>query len=346
MTRRPVVRVWPLCAFAALAMGCEGSSPEAAAPAVNTSSMAASAPTEGSPGAGVVGGALGGAIGGPSNQTVSRMTPINLPETTGTARQNSIIRLEVTEAGFFPAGRALSKGRRHYTVSLRGTSRSDGGQLLGGSKGDDVVVDAQQFVFAQNERGCLSKPEFDVAGVPNQFQSSITFPAGKATEGRLTFLLPEDTQRVRVLIAPAGSDGLAVPAGADFTPSWPAPIHTITDGTTLRVLVLPRAATPPTLPAPGRGKEHVVLDVVVQNLSKEQGIEFQPSQQLRLMNAGDEFIEASEVTERLGCRMDDGESIPPGQVRRLMAVYEMPVGGAHRLHYRGFEKEETIVAIR
>jgi hypothetical protein len=29
-----------------------------------------------------------------------------------------------------------------------------------------------------------------------------------------------------------------------------------------------------------------------------------------------------------------------------MAVYEMPVGGARRLHYRGFEKEETIVAIR
>ena len=85
---------------------------------------------------------------------------------------------------------------------------------------------------------------------------------------------------------------------------------------------------------------------MIQNLSKDQGVEFQPSQQLRLMNPAGEFIEASAATEKLGCRMDDGESIPPGQVRRVMAVYEMPVSGARRLHYRGFEKEEAIVAIR
>ena len=35
-------------------------------------------------------------------------------------------------------------------------------------------------------------------------------------------------------------EALAVPAGDDFTPTWPAPVGRIEDGTTLRVLVLPR----------------------------------------------------------------------------------------------------------
>jgi hypothetical protein len=252
----------------------------------------------------------------------------------------------VTEAGFFPAGRTTSPGRRYYTVSLRGISRSDRGQLMGASKGDDVLIDARRFVFAQNERGCLSRPEFNVAGVPNLFGDSMTFSPSKEVEGRLTFLVPDDTERVRVLIAPAGSDGLAVPAGADFQPAWPKPIHTIDDGSTLRVLVLPLAALPSGLLQAATGREHIVLDVVVQNLGKDQGIEFQPSQQLRLMDPAGKFVQASAATKQLGCRMDDGEVIPPGQVRRLMAVYEMPAGVARRLHYRGFEKEEAVVDIK
>jgi hypothetical protein len=269
-----------------------------------------------------------------------------LPKVAGGPHQNAILRLEVTEAGFFPAGRTTSPGRRYYTVSLRGISRSDSGQLMGASKGDDVLIDARRFIFAQNERGCLARPEFNVPGVPNAFGDAITFSPSKEVEGRLTFLVPDDTERVRVLIAPAGSDGLAVPAGADFTPAWPKPIHTIDDGTMLRVLVLPRPALPLALPPAATGREYVVLDVVVWNLGKDQGIEFQPSQQLRLMDQAGKFVQASAATKQLGCRMDDGEVIPPGQVRRLTAVYEMPVRGARRLHYRGFGREEAIVDIK
>jgi hypothetical protein len=271
---------------------------------------------------------------------------ISLPKVAGNPKENAILRLEVTEAGFFPAAGAPSPGRRYYTVTLRGTSRSASGQLLGGSKGDDVMIDVRKFVFAQNDRGCLSQPELDVTAVPNLFGDSMTFSPSKPIEGRLTFLVPEDSERVRVLIAPAGSDGLAVPAGPDFTPAWPKPIDTIEDGTTMKILVLPTPAVPPGLPAAAAGREYVALDVVVQNLKKDEGIEFQPSQQLRLMDPAGKFVMASTATQQLGCRMNDSEVIPPGQARRLMAVYEMPAGAARRLHYRGFEKEEAIVAIR
>jgi hypothetical protein len=316
MTRKLVVQACVLCVLACAAAGCSSSPASGAAPA-----------------------------DAPPGPEQSGKVVIALPKAAGGPRENAILRLEVTEAGFFPAG-ARSAGRRYYTVGLRGTSRSESGQLLGAAKGDDVVIDARRFVFGQNEHGCLSQPEFDVTGVPNSFGDSITFSPSKSIEGRLTFLVPEDTRRIRVLIAPAGADGLAVPAGADFTPAWPTPIHTIDDGTTLRVLVLPSPAPSQALPTPPAGREYVVLDVVVQNQGKEHGIEFQPSQQLRLMDPEGKFVMASATTQQLGCRMGDGEVIPPGHARRLLAVYEMPIGVRRRLHYRGFEKEEAVVEIR
>jgi hypothetical protein len=137
-----------------------------------------------------------------------------------------------------------------------------------------------------------------------------------------------------------------VPAGDDFKPAWPEPLHTIEDGTTMRILVLPSPATPAGLPPAAPGKELVMLDVVVQNLSADHGIEFQPSQQLRLIDAAGQFVMASPATQQIGCRMDDNDLIPPAQSRRVMAVYEMPAGTARRLQYRGFEKEETVVDLR
>lgn len=309
-----------LCALA-ISVGCGSASSDPAASNASAGAASAAAATTG----------VGQVVG--------------LPKVAGVPKDNSLLHLEVTEAGFFPAG-AASPGRRFYTVGLRGTSRSASAQLLGQSKGDDVMIDVRRFVFAQNDRGCISRPEMETTGVTNLFGDQMTFSPGKNTEGRLVFMVPNDTQRVRVLIAPAGADGLAVTAGPDFTPAWPKPIHTIDDGTTMKILVLPIPTLPAGLPPPSAGKELVVLDVVVQNLSAENGIEFQPSQQLRLMDASGAFVQAAPATQQLGCHMDDGDVIPPGQFRRLVAIYEMPAGGSRRLHYRGFETEEAIVDIR
>jgi hypothetical protein len=55
------------------------------------------------------------------------------------------------------------------------------------------------------------------------------------------------------------------------------------------------------------------------------------------------FVQPSPLTTQLGCRLDDGDVIPPGHTRRLQAVYDMPAGEPRRLQYRGFEKEEATV---
>jgi hypothetical protein len=242
--------------------------------------------------------------------------------------------MAVTEAGFDPAGPAAPPGLRYYTVGLRG---------IGRSRSNEFGLEFQPFVFAQNDRGCISRPLPDAPWLRHPFGRTAVFSVAKPTEGQLAFLVPDDTQRIRVLIAPASGDGLVVPAGEDFTPSWPAPVHTIEDGSTLRVLVLPNPAPSAALAPPAAGREHVVLDFVIENLKSTQGIDFQTSQQLRLAGPAGAFVQPSALTQQFGCRLDDGDVIPPGHLRRFLLVYEMPSGAPRRLQYRGFEVDEANV---
>jgi hypothetical protein len=255
----------------------------------------------------------------------------------GTLRQNSYLKLMATEAGFVdPPNRNPPTGQRYYTVGLRGTSRSR----------NDVAIEIRPFVYAQNERGCISKPEMNAPWLANPFGDAAVFSQSRMTDGQLAFAVPEDSQQVRVLITSADGQGLAIPAGRDFTPSWPTPVSTIEDGSTMRVMVLPKPDPSPALPAPAAGHEYLVLDFAVENLSSTQGVEFQTSQQLRLKGATGSFIQAAAVTNQIGCRLEDGDVIPPGHVRRFMVAYDMPAGAPVSLQYRGFELEEAVVDLQ
>ncbi len=276
----------------------------------------------------------------------STTLPPGPPSVTTAPRENGYLRLQVTEAGFWPTDRAAPPGLRYYTVGLRGTSKSDTADaVFAQTKGNDMFLDVRRFVFGQNEQGCLFRPEREVSGVERLIGDSITFPISGHAEGRLVFLVPEATVNVRVVIAPAG-EGLVVPAGPEFTPTWPTPLHTIDDGSTLRVQVLPSQRPPASFPPASPGREHVVIDVAVATRTDAQGVEFQTSQQLRLVDGAGRFVQPSALTKQLGCRLDDGDVIPPGHTRRLQLVYDMPAGAPRRLQYRGFEKDEAIVEIR
>ena len=102
-------------------------------------------------------------------------------------------------------------------------------------------VDVRRFVYPQNERGCISRPEGDVAEIDRPIGDSITFPALQNKHGQLAFLVPDDIKRVRILIAPGGDDGLVVPPGADVTPVWPKPVESIEDGAAVKIEAKPRA---------------------------------------------------------------------------------------------------------
>jgi transglutaminase-like putative cysteine protease len=274
---------------------------------------------------------------GASAATDEQPAPSEAPQIiSGTERQNNILRLAVTEARFETNAPDAPPGLRYYTVGLRGMSRSQ----------NDVAIDVQSFVFAQNERGCLSRPEVNASWLKRPFGPTATFTAAGLSEGQLAFLVPDDTKQLRVLLAPAGGNGLAVPAGDDFLPSGPVSESTIVDGSTLRVIILPRAERPGSLPLPAEGRQQVILDFVIENLQTSQGIEFTTSQQLRLVDPAGAFVQPSALTQQLGCRLDDGDPIPPGQVRRFQVVYEIPADAPLRLHYRGFEIDEAYVNLK
>ncbi len=298
--------------FAAFAYGCSGPSADEHQDASTTDGPASVAPAQ--------------------SASAAASTIIS-----GTLRQNSYLKLAATEAGFDPTAPSAPPGQRYYTVGFRGFGRSSG---------NNFALEIQKFVFAQNERGCISHPEPHATWLKHPFGETALFSTAQATEGELAFLVPDDTQHVRVLIAPASGDGLAVPAGPDFTPTWPTPIQTIDDGSTLRVHVLPSPAQLPVLPPPASGREQVVLDVVIENLKTTQGIELTTSQQLRLENPAGSFVQASALTKQLACRLDDGDVIPSGHARRLMVVYDLPAGAPRRLQYRGFEVDQVSVDLK
>lgn len=257
-----------------------------------------------------------------------------LPAVSSPPRTNKYLQMAVIEAGFDPAAPAAPAGLGYYTVGLRG---------MGRARGNDFVLQTDQFVFAQNERGCLSRPEAGATWLKRPIGEAPVFSVSEPTEGQLAFLVPADSQRIRVLIAPSGEGRLVVPVGDEFTPTWPAPVQTIEDGSTLRVLVLPVVEPSSSLPPPATGRAHVVLDFVIENLTTEHGIEFTTSQQLRMVDQSGAFVQPSAVTKEIGCRLDDGDVIPPGHARRLQVAYDMPPGEPRRLNYRGFEVDEVTV---
>lgn len=301
-----MARVLTVCAIAVLAGGCGKSPPD-------QKQDTSPAPEATSP---------------PTATTVAEDSTSALPAVSSPPRTNKYLQMAVTEAGFDPAAPAATSGQAYYAVGLRGVGRQ---------RGNDFVLETERFVFAQDERGCLGRVVKDASWLKRPIGEAPTFSAKGPTEGQLAFLMPADSQRIRVLIAPAGPGALVIPAGEDFKPAWPDPIQTIEDGSTLRVLVLPP-------PAAAGGQ--LVLDFVIENLTAENGIEFATSQQLRLVDQAGKFVQPSAATQQIGCRLDDGDVIPPGHSRRLMVAYDMSPDEPRRLNYRGFEVDEVTVDLQ
>lgn len=262
--------------------------------------------------------------------------PAGAAPAVGPARQNDLMQLVLSEAGFSKTG-SPPAGQRYYTVGVRGVSRSPR---------DIVDLQPHQFFFLQNERGCVSQPERSAPGLTRPMGDTGSLPPTSANEAQLSFLVPEDTKQVRLLILPTRGGHITLPAGADFAPSWPAPQQTIQDGSTMKVHVLPTPRRPATLPAAAAGREFVVLDVVAESLKPNQGIDFQGTMQLRLMDPSGAFIQPSPLSNQLACTLGDEGVIPAGHARRFMYVYDVPAGMPLKLQYRGFEKDEVVVDIK
>jgi hypothetical protein len=253
------------------------------------------------------------------------------PPAIGAAKSNDLLQLALAEAGFRPAGGSPPPGLREYVVGLRGTSRSPK---------DIVEIRFQQYVFLINDQGCLAQPLKNPDGLARAFGSVGSFPPTSPNEGQLAFHVPEGSRSLKLLVRPSTGGPIDLPAGADFAPAWPAPRHTFADGSTMKVHLLPAPARPPTLPPPGDGRRHVLLDVAVENLSKTRGIEFQPVQ-LRLATPAGGFVDPSPLSVEVPCRLDGDGVVPAGGARRFLLVYEVETDGPLRVNFRGFELNEA-----
>ena len=261
--------------------------------------------------------------------------PASTPPTAGPMRQNEIVQLAVAAAGPAPAETSAPAGMRGVVIGLRGTSRSPK---------DIVNIPFDRFVYVQTDQGCVSRPENSPSGLPRAFEPIGSFPPTGANEGQLLFYVPADTKAMKVLLRADRVAPIDLPAPTDFQAAWPKPVQTITDGSTLRLHVLPRPAVPSTLPAPAAGREHRLLDVAIENL-KTSGVELQLVQ-LRLARQDGSFIEPSPLSSEVPCRLSSDGVIPPLAARRFMLVYDTAPGEALRLNYRGFELDETTVDLR
>lgn len=249
------------------------------------------------------------------------------------AKQNTVVELAVTEASWSPTDRPAPPGLRYFTLGLRGISRSPTNIV-------DLKFD--EYAFLQTDQGCVAQPETDVSWLGRPFGKLASFLPTAPDEGQLVFLVPSDTKSVKFLLRPVNGGPLDLAVDDSGAPSWPTPVRTIQDGSTLRVHVLPTPARPATLPPAPAGREQVLLDVVVENLKPTQGIEFQADQQLRLLDADGGFHQPDPVSAQVACRLTGAGVVPAGGSRRFMLVYTMPSGQGGRLQYRGFEKTETV----
>jgi hypothetical protein len=257
--------------------------------------------------------------------------PLPLPATLGVSRQNALLQLAVTEARFLDAGENGAATRR-YLIGVRGSSRSP----------TDVVVIPARYVFAQTEDGCLITPETNLQDLSRPFGGSASFVPTADNEAQLVFAIPAGTRGVQLLLR-AQNQSMDLPVQSDFHVRWPAPAATITDGSVLRVHLLPVPPEPSRLPPPAAGRVHHVLDVVLENLRPSSGVEFQP-EQLRLVAADGSFIAPSPVASGIRCSLDPDGVIPAQTARRFTLVYDVPADALlRRVQYRGFDVQETVV---
>ena len=117
---------------------------------------------------------------------------------------------------------------------------------------------------------------------------------------------------------------------------------THTDGKVLRVHVVGTTAPPTGLPAPGAGREHLVVDYVVENLTTGTGAELQPEPQFALADGQGTKYEPAPESQQLPCRLTGANVVPAGGWRRFSLLYVVPAGQPLSLKYRGFESEGSL----
>ena len=254
------------------------------------------------------------------------------PKTIGPPVSNDLVELAVTGVSATANASSPPAGFKYVSVGLRGTSRS----------GANIVqLKMSDYAFLETEQAFIAQPD-PAPSLARSFATTATFLPGAYNEGQLAFLVPADAQRTLLLLRPPQGGPIDLPAPDQVKPSWPTPIATIADGTTMRVNVLPGAPLPANLPPSDAGKQYVLVDLVAENLKPAQGIELQTDQQFRLMDSAGTLYPPAPQTSQLVFHPTGNSVVPANAARRIQLLYLVPTGQPVKLQYRGFEKTDTV----
>jgi hypothetical protein len=250
------------------------------------------------------------------------------------SRANEFVDLALTGAAWSSASTS-EPGTRAFVLGLRGISRQN------------AIVDVpfEEFGFLQTDQGCLVQPDAKAQGLTRQLAPTGRFLPFVPSEGQLAFPVPAGSNPIAFLLRLQQGGPIDMPLKAGAKPQWPAPEATITDGDVLRVLKLPGTTVPPGIPPAPSGSERVAIDLVVENMRSNAGIDIQAQQQLRLVTPDGQRHEPAADSAKAPCSLGSAV-VPAGASRRFTMVYDVPPGQALQFEYRGFNVKSELIKVR
>ncbi|MGA3167522.1 MAG: hypothetical protein ABSF14_15570 [Terriglobia bacterium] len=218
----------------------------------------------------------------------------------------------------------------------------------GKSEGSLVQVELENYAYLRDAQGSTFTPAKEVS-VPGQFKGMVQFLPETAQRGALVFQVPAQHGALTLVIKLTGYAPLELDlpntatgrVGGSAAANLPPVLFTISDGDTLDVQIH-GVRTAPNLgdAQPEEGKRFLVLDLSL--VSKvDQGIEFQTSEQLKLLNGEEEILVDTDSMEKLAHPLVEDSVVPAHGRGRFEVAFQAPANATKLvLYYRGFNREE------
>jgi hypothetical protein len=213
-------------------------------------------------------------------------------------------------------------------------------RMRGLSKGNLVRFDATQYSVLRDSDGY----NYQVSPVPDlddEFTSATQLLPEIPCRGLLAFLVPASHSGLTLALNLPSYPALefALPnTGGSARSSKPLLSIEDRDTLTLSVLGLKRVASIGNNAA-ASGKSYLVLDVLFTSKA-DQGIEFQTTEQLILLDGDNQITADADALDALPHPLKENSVISPHGQARFEVAYQVPAAASHfAIRYRGFQME-------
>jgi hypothetical protein len=230
------------------------------------------------------------------------------------------------------AGVQASAGHEYAIVDV---------DLRGMSENNLVRLEAARYSTLGDAEGFTYLP-VPIDGLPGEFSGVTQLLPAIPQRGSIAFLVPASHSALTFAMnfPDLPSLKVAIPGSGPSSPPTPVALMTIDDGEILSLKVYD-AHSSNSLgdKRPGAGNRYVVIDVGFASKS-DQGIDFQTSAQLMLLDGDNKISVDADALDALPHPLIEDSIIPPHGQGRYEVVYQVPAAtNSVVLYYRGFVSE-------